>query len=61
VVDDLRCARCGEIIGIYEPTIVLAGEEIRETARAADDRLPVKGAAHYHRDCYAAITAEAPA
>lgn len=49
----LRCARCGDVIGIYEPLIVVSGDRVRETSLAAEPELPLAGAEHYHRACYA--------
>jgi hypothetical protein len=51
-----RCTRCGDVIGVYEPMVVVRGErEGRETSRAAEAELPLAGAEHFHRECYAAM------
>lgn len=46
------CERCGDVIGIYEPTIVVDGEP-RETSRAAEPELARLPGERYHRDCFA--------
>ena len=51
----MRCEHCGDVIGVYEPLIVRAGEEARETSRAAEPELPLARAQHYHRDCFTAL------
>jgi hypothetical protein len=49
----LRCHHCEDVIGVYEPMIVLAHGQARNTSRAAeqDDRELVGEC--YHRACYA--------
>lgn len=44
------CQDCGEVIGVYEPSIVLREGEAQETSRAAQDG-QLCGEL-YHRDCY---------
>ena len=50
----LRCARCRDVIGVYEPVIVWASGAIRETSRAAEPALGGPGADYYHSACHAA-------
>ena len=57
----LRCEHCGDVIGIYEPLIVLTDREARETSRAADPDLHTSHGEHYHRACYALHVDEDPA
>jgi hypothetical protein len=45
-----RCHSCGEVIGVYEPLVVLEQDGPRTTSRAAEPDLRT-GVAHYHRDC----------
>jgi hypothetical protein len=53
----LRCTRCGDVIGVYEPIVVVrGGDEVRETSRAAEAALPLAGAEHFHSECYAAMS-----
>jgi hypothetical protein len=33
------CTRCGEVIGVYEPMVVLEGEVARRTSLAAEPDL----------------------
>ncbi len=47
------CRFCGDVIGVYEPLIVLREGAVSETSRAAEDGL-LRGE-HYHRDCYARV------
>ena len=54
----LRCQQCNDVIGMFEPMIVLSGGQARMTSRAAEkDRAadggdPPMGEC-YHRFCYA--------
>lgn len=57
----LRCHRCGEVIGVYEPLIVDADGFFYETSRAAGNRPWPGGAQHYHGDCYVAELERPPA
>ena len=50
----LRCRRCGDVIGTYEPMIVLENGNARETSKAADPKAASEWSEHYHRDCYIA-------
>lgn len=47
----LRCRVCGEVIGVYEPLIVLREGAHHETSKAAADDGQLRGEL-YHRDCY---------
>ncbi len=47
------CIHCREVIGVYEPAMVLAGGEARETSQAAEPAGPIEGSQWFHRDCYA--------
>ncbi len=48
----MRCKHCEEVIGVYEPLVVVVEGEARESSRAAEPGLPVYSAEHYHRGCY---------
>jgi hypothetical protein len=50
-----RCAHCGDVIGVYEPTVVLQWGETRETSRAAEPELEHLTTWHYHRVCHDAL------
>jgi hypothetical protein len=54
----LRCQRCGDVIGTYEPMIVLSDGAMHETSRAASPKLAGEGAEHYHRACFAQLHGE---
>jgi hypothetical protein len=53
------CGHCGDVIGVYEPLVVLLEGEARETSRAADPQLAAERGEHYHRDCYSSRQAGA--
>jgi hypothetical protein len=51
-----RCVRCGEVVGVYEPTVRVVGEIVDRTSRAADPlRSDDPTAVYYHRDCYSGV------
>ena len=52
VAGPVRCGRCGQVIGVYEPLVVQAGDVLRESSLAADPLLSTTlEAALYHREC----------
>jgi len=52
----LRCAHCSDVIGIYEPLVVVENSGARQTSCAAEPQLLAHGTGtHYHRACYASI------
>ena len=53
--EPLRCTRCGDVIGVYEPLVAQTGDEVRETSRAAEPDVAEHGAQLYHRECFAAL------
>jgi len=46
-----RCAYCADVIGMYEPVVIVVDDESRLTSRAAEPDLPDDGA-QFHRDCH---------
>lgn len=48
----LRCSRCGDIIGSYEPLVHVSGRTARETSRAAEPHLLGVDGELFHLDCY---------
>jgi hypothetical protein len=46
------CARCGEVIGVYEPLVEVLAELARHTSRAAEPEVCTTGGPCYHRACY---------
>jgi len=52
-----RCARCGDVIGVYEPLVIVDENGARHVSRAAEPQLSrEQGVPHYHRTCYDAAT-----
>jgi hypothetical protein len=49
----LRCARCGDAVGIYEPLVVIDAQGARQSSYAADPRLLRGGAELLHCACHA--------
>jgi hypothetical protein len=48
-----RCAYCGDVIGVYEPAVVvLDGAAHRMTSRAAEPDVVERASERYHRACY---------
>jgi hypothetical protein len=54
----LRCARCGDVIGAYEPLVVLEAGGARQTSCAAEPQLALDDGERYHRACYDAAQAD---
>jgi hypothetical protein len=54
----IRCAHCGEVIGVYEPLIVLEGSGPRLTSRAAEPASDGDGdgTVRYHDACHEALS-----
>lgn len=50
-VDSWRCGHCGEVIGLYEPAVVMEGEIQRPTGRLAEQQLDAPDGDRYHRVC----------
>ena len=51
--DIMRCDHCGEVIGVYEPVVVVADGETLQTSCAADPELVSRELdQRYHRACY---------
>ena len=51
VSEQVRCAYCADVIGVYEPLVANGDERARETSIAAEPELFPTPAA-YHRFCY---------
>jgi hypothetical protein len=55
-----RCQHCDDVIGVYEPMIVLEDGRVRTTSRAAErDRAMLLGDC-YHAECYERVHGERP-
>jgi len=52
--DAPRCRRCRDVIGVYEPMILLVDGRARETSRAAEPNVGTHGDG-YHGSCYAQL------
>jgi hypothetical protein len=48
-----KCRRCGDVIGVYEPMIVIADGQARKTARAAEKESVSPDGKCYHDACHA--------
>lgn len=55
-----RCRHCGEVIGVYEPMIVLDGGQARKTSRAVEAATGPFGEC-YHQECFTGPRGEASA
>jgi hypothetical protein len=49
-----RCARCNDVIGVYEPLVQVVGDRARRTSRAAEPTLAALAGLIYHVECYEA-------
>ena len=47
----MRCHHCGDVIGIYEPLVLLSESDRRETSLAAEPDLAVGVSPVFHRAC----------
>ena len=47
-----RCAHCGDVIGVYEPMVMLTGSEALHTSYAAQPDLSPHSD-YYHGACHA--------
>jgi hypothetical protein len=48
----VRCRHCEDVIGVYEPMIVLCDGRARGTSRAAEPSVGDDAGECYHRACY---------
>lgn len=55
-----RCRRCGDVIGAYEPTVVLEDGRARVTSRARAENPAELTGECYHSACYAGMHNERP-
>jgi hypothetical protein len=47
-----RCRLCGDVIGVYEPMVVLGCGGPRETSRLIESGRDDPQEAGFHRECY---------
>jgi hypothetical protein len=55
--DAFRCAHCDELIGVYEPLVVVQRGEVRMTSRAAEPQLEGRGE-YYHGFCHETVRSQ---
>jgi hypothetical protein len=48
----LKCDHCADVIGVYEPMVVVRNDEAHETSRAAEPAIDAEPGERYHRACY---------
>jgi hypothetical protein len=56
----VRCRHCEDVIGVYEPMIVLCDGQVRGTSRAAEPNVGSDASECYHRACYVQAHGEDP-
>jgi hypothetical protein len=56
----MRCRACGDVIGYYEPLVLLESTGTRDTSVAAEPEIRVASGQRFHRGCYTSAPAELP-
>lgn len=56
----MTCEYCADVIGVYEPIVVVIEGEARETSRAAEPTLCSEHGERYHRACFLERFGDAP-
>ena len=51
--EPMRCRRCGDVIGYYEPLVMVEPGQVRTTSAAAEPQLNVAPGERFHPACYA--------
>lgn len=51
--EPMRCGHCGDVIGVYEPLVLLADGEPRTTSAAAEPQIGDAPGLLFHRACFA--------
>ena len=54
----LTCRHCEDVIGVYEPMIVLCNEHARRTSRAAEPDVGEKIGEYYNHACFVRVHGE---
>lgn len=57
----MRCGRCGDVIGFYEPLVLLGDHQARTTSAAAEPHIAEEPGKLLHRACYSKSQHEAVA
>lgn len=47
-----RCAHCGDVIGVYEPMMIVEDGPARRTSLAAEPSLASRADRSFHGHCY---------
>lgn len=55
--DALRCRHCSDLIGVYEPLVVLRDGVPVRTSRAAAPGQPLDASQCFHAECFESRTA----
>ena len=50
--DNIHCPHCGDVIGVYEPLIVIVEGEAVQTSRAATQGELTLAGPYYHASCF---------
>jgi len=50
--DTLRCTSCGDVVGTYEPAVLVADDHARPTSIAAEPGLDSTAGDLYHEACF---------
>jgi len=61
VAGTVMCRHCEDVIGVYEPLIVVCDGHARRTSRAAEPEVGEGRREYYHHACYASAHGEHPA
>jgi hypothetical protein len=57
----ITCDHCAEVIGVYEPVVLVTDGKARETSRAAEPAVGAERGERYHLACYVERSASAVA
>jgi hypothetical protein len=57
--ETIRCRQCGDVIGVYEPMILLLEDEASVTSGAAANRRVPADARRLHTACFALLSSSA--
>jgi hypothetical protein len=56
--DPMKCCGCGDVIGHYEPLVLVAHGQARTTSAAAEPQVGEESGEHFHRACHARVEAQ---
>ncbi len=49
---NMRCERCGDVIGVYEPLVQVSDGQARLTSAAAEPQIGDEPGERFHRACF---------